>query len=278
MSQMICAGETFGTRDACQGDSGGPLVCKSTTNSWILTGVVSHGQGCARANEPGVYTRVSMYIDWIKNKIENLESIKDNVVKENCPGFTCVWGIQKCLPKHKLCDGFVDCLGGEDEASCSNDWLSLLDNLNLMSPLNVTEVHHASIDPKIHEESNKDEKKIVKKDVARKIFECSKISQFINENQRCDKIVDCEDGTDEHNCTCADNLRHKFPQLICDGNVDCFDSSDEKNCLNCTETQFTCIHSRICIEKDQRCDGHNDCKLKEDEINCCKFERFLENL
>lgn len=52
--QMLCAGR--GGRDACTGDSGGPLVVRGK-----LAGVVSYGRGCARAGQPGVYTRLSHY-------------------------------------------------------------------------------------------------------------------------------------------------------------------------------------------------------------------------
>ena len=65
--QEICAGFTEGGKDACQGDSGGPFVCKNPNvpTQWYLAGIVSHGEGCARPNEPGVYTRVSLYSEWI---------------------------------------------------------------------------------------------------------------------------------------------------------------------------------------------------------------------
>lgn len=51
-----------------QGDSGGPLLCRNPLNSqqWYLAGIVSHGDGCARKDEPGVYTRVSLFVKWIK--------------------------------------------------------------------------------------------------------------------------------------------------------------------------------------------------------------------
>lgn len=60
-NNMICAGfYTVGGTDACQGDSGGPLVANNR-----LYGIVSFGIGCARPLYPGVYTRVSSYINWI---------------------------------------------------------------------------------------------------------------------------------------------------------------------------------------------------------------------
>uniref|UniRef100_A0A8C7MRP4 Transmembrane protease serine 9-like n=1 Tax=Oncorhynchus kisutch TaxID=8019 RepID=A0A8C7MRP4_ONCKI len=65
---MICAGLSAGGKDSCQGDSGGPLVSKQGTH-WIQSGVVSFGNGCALANFPGVYARVSQYQTWIKSQI-----------------------------------------------------------------------------------------------------------------------------------------------------------------------------------------------------------------
>ena len=61
---MLCAGVDGGGKDSCQGDSGGPLVYNNS-GEWQQVGIVSFGIGCAEADYPGVYARVSRYIDWI---------------------------------------------------------------------------------------------------------------------------------------------------------------------------------------------------------------------
>ncbi|CAH1956057.1 unnamed protein product [Acanthoscelides obtectus] len=59
--RMFCAGYPEGGIDACGGDSGGPIVVGGK-----LTGVTAWGLGCAEPNLPGVYSKVSAYLDWIK--------------------------------------------------------------------------------------------------------------------------------------------------------------------------------------------------------------------
>ncbi|EDW97057.1 chymotrypsin-2 [Drosophila yakuba] len=63
----ICALERFG-KGACNGDSGGPLVMKSG-ESYKQVGVVSYGTAFCASNNPDVYTRVSMFDGWIKERM-----------------------------------------------------------------------------------------------------------------------------------------------------------------------------------------------------------------
>ncbi|KAI4498839.1 hypothetical protein M0802_006014 [Mischocyttarus mexicanus] len=61
----MCAGAYEGGRDACQGDSGGPLVHQLGNGRWVNIGIVSWGIRCGEPRNPGIYTRVNFYLDWI---------------------------------------------------------------------------------------------------------------------------------------------------------------------------------------------------------------------
>ncbi|XP_013099145.2 trypsin eta [Stomoxys calcitrans] len=60
---VICGGHELPPgeeEESCQGDAGGSLVCNGK-----LAGVVFRGDGMGRPNNPGIFTNVSYFYDWI---------------------------------------------------------------------------------------------------------------------------------------------------------------------------------------------------------------------
>uniref|UniRef100_A0A182C5S1 Snake Venom Serine Proteinase n=1 Tax=Phalotris mertensi TaxID=1260334 RepID=A0A182C5S1_9SAUR len=77
-SNILCAGKLEGGKDSCKGDSGGPLICNGQ-----FQGIISWGNfPCAEVLEPGVYTKVFDYIDWIQGIIAGNASV-------TCPDENC---------------------------------------------------------------------------------------------------------------------------------------------------------------------------------------------
>uniref|UniRef100_A0A0A9WVP2 Vitamin K-dependent protein C n=1 Tax=Lygus hesperus TaxID=30085 RepID=A0A0A9WVP2_LYGHE len=68
-ANMVCAGK--GVQDSCQGDSGGPLLVHNGGEKYEIVGIVSWGVGCGRPGYPGVYTRVTSYLNWVKKNIQD---------------------------------------------------------------------------------------------------------------------------------------------------------------------------------------------------------------
>ena len=70
---MLCAGT--GGKDSCQGDSGGPLF-KVVNGVYTEFGVVSWGNGCARAGYPGVYSELNNagIRNWVQSWVPSIGS------------------------------------------------------------------------------------------------------------------------------------------------------------------------------------------------------------
>uniref|UniRef100_A0A8C7A0Y3 Coagulation factor IX n=1 Tax=Neovison vison TaxID=452646 RepID=A0A8C7A0Y3_NEOVI len=69
-NNMFCAGFHEGGKDSCQGDSGGPHVTEVEGVNF-LTGIISWGEECAMKGKYGIYTKVSRYVNWIKEKTKS---------------------------------------------------------------------------------------------------------------------------------------------------------------------------------------------------------------
>ena len=86
---MLCAGYWVGKTDTCVGDSGGPLVCIDSDLQPHVAGIISWGKGCAKAQYPGIYTRVGYYVDWIRSIIktggENTPGVSKPIILPNEP-------------------------------------------------------------------------------------------------------------------------------------------------------------------------------------------------
>ncbi|KRZ03173.1 Transmembrane protease serine 13, partial [Trichinella pseudospiralis] len=70
-TSSICIGGRKDGRGGCQGDSGGPLLCEHNKRM-VVFGVSSGNTGlCGQFNKPSLYTRVTFYLDWLKENSKN---------------------------------------------------------------------------------------------------------------------------------------------------------------------------------------------------------------
>ncbi|KAK9687021.1 Low-density lipoprotein receptor domain class A [Popillia japonica] len=109
-------------------------------------------------------------------------------------------------------------------------------------------------------------------------FKCIEEEVCISKKRKCDGIFDCEDHSDEVNCTrcsvgqaaCDYSSTFCFSPTSqrCDGTVDCPGAEDELNCFSVCPGKLRCGNSGECYNKSQQCNGNFDCRNGYDERNC----------
>ncbi|EAW68936.1 CD320 molecule [Homo sapiens] len=109
-------------------------------------------------------------------------------------------------------------------------------------------------------------------------FQCRTSGLCVPLTWRCDRDLDCSDGSDEEECRiepCTQKGQCPPPPGLpcpCTGVSDCSGGTDKKlrNCsrLACLAGELRCTLSDDCIPLTWRCDGHPDCPDSSDELGC----------
>ena len=266
ISYQICGGYTEGGKDACQGDSGGPLYCQDYLDNWYLGGVISHGRGCARAEEAGVYVRLAWYMDWVGQVLSGA-MVPEGGPRDECGGVMC--GSGECVPGKWVCDLTVDCLDGGDVLGC----VTLANGTRVQGVEEATETVAGStsvvgLGGVVSAANGQSTFTMSTVRCTAEEFKCSSLEQCVAGSARCDGVRDCPDWSDERDCLCGEMINMA---RVCDGVDDCRDQSDEVECELCGEAEWRCPLSGECVQGGAQCNTESDCRWGEDERFCTAF-------
>ncbi|XP_077990107.1 uncharacterized protein LOC144444533 isoform X2 [Glandiceps talaboti] len=266
---MMCAGYAEGGIDSCQGDSGGPLSCYvASDDKWYVAGVVSWGYGCANADSPGIYAKVSYVRDWI-------DAIQAGELY--CPDdyFKCRDGVG-CVPQRSVCNTYSDCYDGSDEMDCT---LQFYEERQILNEVGATEILAFPAGGGLYA-PNHFSVWVISIDAGKQIF--TKFTSFDTESC-CDYIMM---GNGRNAFDKGSIVLDRYagntppPKFISTGNAVWLsfrsDGARENNGFTvhfteATETdcylEFKCSNG-LCIDADLECDQKEDCIGGDDEQSC----------
>ncbi|CAG2235655.1 LRP1B [Mytilus edulis] len=160
----------------------------------------------------------------------------------------------ECYDNSWKCDKITDCTDGSDEQNCGDDG----DDDEKSTPAPTSGPTSA---PGTCSDGE---------------FKCETGNECFVNSWKCDKIEDCQDGSDEENCDTAPVTQAPTDCTSeadkCNGYADCADGSDEDSTMcstfNCPSGSSKCSDGVTCISDSAKCDGYQDCPAGDDEANC----------
>jgi secreted trypsin-like serine protease len=131
----FCAGLEQGGKDSCQGDSGGPILV-NVSGAVKQAGIVSWGFGCADEKQPGLYTRIANYTQWIEDNMKSSSTPDNDKDKDGISDDT-----DNCIDvaNSDQLDDDNDKFGNKCDGDLNNDGKTSFKDVNLFVPAYLTE-------------------------------------------------------------------------------------------------------------------------------------------